>query len=556
MSSSPRSANEFPIRFARSRAGEVYAEASGIRIHSAYDPRREARRFVEAQTADPSPATWVVLGEALGYLTEAIRERSPQARILPISYHAQLVGAESKTAWSPASRETIEAYLTRSLGELEIEGLKVIEWAPSGAAFPREAQRAKAAVAQAVRELSGSLTTTRAFGLRWARNCLANFLALEDRLESASLGALSPLRRLAVVAASGPSLAEALPILKPLRKSILLISLPSSLSALAAAGLRPDLVVATDGGNWASLHLAEVARLPPGERLPLAMPLSAARGSWHTGGPLLLLTQATLFERELLAESRLSAIPIAAHGTVAAGALALALLLTRGPVVVAGLDLCFRDILEHVRPHTFDSIWERRESRLAPAYSAQFQRAMERLERASEGESFAARTSHAFRAYAGWFAGLADSEGRLFRLHPSPIALPGFTPLDGDALRRLSGEAARCEPRTRLPFGEAAAVPRERRAAAAAAVLARIEERLALGRRALGNPPRSGGKDSGELPIQPELGELLYELDTAGLLETKRAARVEGLEAGRTRLFASIESAEAHIAQMRAHYLG
>ena len=555
MSSSPRSANESPVLLARSRAGALYAEAGGVRIHSAYDPRREARRFIETQMAGPPPSTWVVLGEALGYLTEAIQEHASRARVVRVCYHSRLAGLGDATEWTPASSEAIESFFDRALNELEIEGLKIIEWAPSAAAFPREAARAKAALAQVVREMSGSVTTTRAFGLRWARNCLANFLSLNSIADARVPLASALPRKVAVVAASGPSLSEALPLLTALRERLLLISLPSSLAALTAMDLRPDLVVATDGGSWASLHFAQIARLPPGRALPVAMPLSAARGAWHARGPVLILTQASLFERELLGASGIAALPIASHGTVAAAAVALSLLLSRGPVVLAGLDLCFRDILEHVRPHTFDPLWEREQSRLAPAYGAQFQRSIGRTTRRSDAASSEVRTSNAFRAYAGWFSGFANDDRRLFRLNPSPVELSGLTPIDGGDFRRLVGESTAAEGASGIALPSGSAPPLAERSNVANAVLRRLEERLAAGRRTLLDVRRSGEKSEGELSVDPELGEILYELDTAGLFEAKRAARLDGPDAARRRLLASVDTTEINIARMRSLYL-
>ncbi len=551
MSSSPRSANESPVTLARARSGELYAQAGGVRIHSAYDPRREARRFIETQAADPPPSTWVVLGEALGYLTDAIRERSSRARVLQICYHPSLAGRDEAARWTPASIETIETFLNRLLSELEIEGLKVIEWSPSGAAFPREAERAKAALAQVVREISGSVTTTRAFGLRWARNCLANFLALDLLGDLTRAPSEAPPPKAVVIAASGPSLSEALPLLRELRARLLILSLPSSLAALAAAELRPDLLVATDGGSWASFHLAQILRLPPGEPLPIAMPLSAARGAWQAAGPILVLSQGSLFERELLAASGLPALPIASRGTVAAAAVSLALVLTRGPVVLAGLDLCFRDILEHARPHTFDPLWERGQSRLAPAYGALVQRAVDRAPHL--GASAEARSSTAFRTYAGWFSGLANDERRLFRLNPSSVALPALTPLDGSGLRRLAGETT--PGASRIASRSASVPPFPERASVVDAVLSSLEERLAAGRRTLLALGSSDERSGGELAVDPELGEILYELDTAGLFEAKRAARLDGYDPARRRLLQSIETTESHFRAMRALYL-
>lgn len=559
MSSSPRSSHEPSLLVARSKTGAPYAQVGTIRLHSAYDPMREARRFVEALPFREPPSVCVVLGEAFGYLSDALRARFSATRILAICYDQRLrFEPRSNGEWDPSCPETVDRFFDRVLSDLDVEGLEVIEWQPSAAAYPERARAAREAIAQTVRERTGSLSTIRAFGPRWARNAIVNFLSLEGLVElgrgareSGGFGMQAAPGGAVVIAASGPSLEEALPLLARKRHDLFLIALPSSLAALAAAGLCPDLVVATDAGYWASLHLAEMPRLSGGARPPVAMPLSAARGVWRTGSRVALLDQGGLFERALLALGTLPSLSVAANGTVAAVALEVALQLSDGPIVFAGLDLCFRDIHEHVRPHTFDFLWATGQSRLNPLCGTLVRRA---LDRAKERETGGERTSPAFRAYAGWLARARVSGRRVYRLNPSSVELPAFPPLDADGLARLLAASstlagAAGSERRRILTPREAPILSERRAQVRA-LLRGFERHLAAARsRASGE-----GSDS-PLELSAEVGEMLLELDAGGLLTAKRAARLEGEGAARARLLESIERVRSQLSQMRELYL-
>ena len=48
------------------------------------------------------------------------------------------------------------------------------------------------------------------------------------------------------------------------------------------------------------------------------------------------------------------------------------------------------------------------------------------------------RISRSLETYAGWLAHRASAaHGRIFRLHPSPVELPGAVPIDGPRLSAL-----------------------------------------------------------------------------------------------------------------------
>jgi hypothetical protein len=430
------------------RSGALTARVDGIALHSPYDPAREARRFVEANVGPDAPSAVVILGEGLGYVSAAVESLYPGVRLLRVFYSeeimkigkARAVGAAIPggfgPAWCPGMKAGITAFLAGSLGELDLEGLRLIEWPPSARIFPVMSRNANESVRQFVQELNGSFVTTLAMGRLWMRNAISNFLAIDSTL----VGELCPADRPVLIAAPGPSLEEAAPLIAEVRSRVELWALPSSSLLLHDRGLSPDLLVMTDPGYYSMHHIQFSA-----PSCPLAMPLSAARGVWslprlsgqESAMTPFLLAQPGFFEKSLLEEAGVHAPLVAPHGTVAATALDLALASTRAPVIVAGLDLCTRDISLHARPNAFDRLLHLQSTRLAPHYSLSFLRAAaQRVERVPGIEGV--RASPSLRTYAGWFnEPHADRAERTYRLLPSRIALEGMRALEPASLREL-----------------------------------------------------------------------------------------------------------------------
>jgi len=426
------------IELFTARSGASSVKVDGVAMHSPYDPTREAVRFVRETLGTELPSTVIVLGECAGHVTAAVTHLLPGARVIAAVYSEEIARAaplRGALSWHPGNPLTFADFLRVHLGELQIEGLRVVEWPPAARAFPTVARAAHQALRQVVQELNGSFVTTVAAGRIWLRNSLVNFLQVAPVVS----GRLCAPERPVVIAAPGPSLEEAGPVLAEVRQQFELWALPSSCPFLLDSGLLPDLVVMTDPGFYSMHHLHFAA-----PRCPLAMPLSASRGAWslpaskaHHGTPVFLLEQPVLFEKALLGAAGVAAPIIPPHGTVAATAIDLALASTNAPVIVAGLDMCARDLLSHARPNAFDRLLHLQASRLQPHASLTFHRAAA-LGSTSDARASGLRLTPALRTYAGWFdAGLGGAAGRIHRLLPSAVPLGSMSPLDAPGLRQL-----------------------------------------------------------------------------------------------------------------------
>jgi hypothetical protein len=277
-------------------------------------------------------------------------------------------------------------------------------------------------------------------------------------------------------------------------------------------GLEPDMVVATDGGYWSRLHLYPLASKP----LPIASPLTALPSSAiYRGSGLLLLDQGSFAESELL-PFLCPGVALPPHGTVSGTAIQLAARLTDGPVIVAGLDLASFGDMGHTRPHGFDPVLEAKMSRSSPLESLAWERSA--LATPLALAELPWRSSRSLSAYASALSlDSAALAGRLFRLGPSPVHLPGFVAIDPSDLGSLAtgGGSVSCGLRLR----ERKLPAREHREEI-------LRQRIGFWRDLAAKA--SDGMGRGKLPTSPLLTELLTSVDLVDYAAARRAILAGG----------------------------
>ncbi|HTX72038.1 MAG TPA: 6-hydroxymethylpterin diphosphokinase MptE-like protein [Rectinemataceae bacterium] len=418
---------------APSRTGPSFCSVGGIALHSPYDPEREAARWLDSHDLRKRITCCVLLAPCLDFLSPLLRRRNPRLRIVTIQPDAGFRGREqerSDAAWYPDSPLPLARFLDEAIAEDEVSGVMVLEWPPAARVFPAVLENQRKILRDSIDRLVGSAATIRTFGKRWFINACRSFLLIEEILQP------RPVAEALVLAAAGPSLDDSLAALRPFSGRFRLLAVSSALSACRAAGLEPDLVVTTDGGQWSRNHLEPLAR----QRAPLAAPLTALPSSqiWPQS-PIVLLDQGSFVERRLAPELG-GGVPIPPHGTVVGSALRLAATLGSGPILLAGLDLAVDGDREHCSPHAFDILEEQSGERRLPLSTVRYAHSRQNAPlRLGEG---AWRVSRSLSTYA---SALADEtptfSGRLFRLSPSPVELPGCESVEPDMLPGVLGRA-------------------------------------------------------------------------------------------------------------------
>jgi len=403
-------------------------------LHSRYDPRTEADKYVESLKIAGSPHCFVLVEPGLEYLVPALSRRYPQARLLAVhcSLFIKKTLAEQEHAslppersWFPDSAENITSFLERTIPETELPTVKVIEWRASLQAYGPSLLPLWQEIADFLKRGNANVRTVQAFGARWLKNAIRN-LGLSLRALAYETGDLP-----VAVAGAGPSLSAVLPLLKKAKEegACMVVAVSSAVPALLAGDLVPDLVIATDGGFWARHHLADYLRHSSRkEPIPVAAALTAALPSQFALQGTLMLADASRWQTALLRALDLPFFSAPQRGTVTATALDVALGLTTGTVYLAGFDLAHRDMLTHATPYALDLLIDVKADRFQPAYSQSYARAC----RIEAGGSLA--------VYAAWFKQHLPRYARRLRgltgIHPDLSFLPAADRIDSDGKRR------------------------------------------------------------------------------------------------------------------------
>lgn len=402
--------------------GQYYAQVNGLKLHSPYNPAREAERFAKTKI-QTKPSKILVLGPGLGYLLEACRKLFPEAQLLAVFYHIDFFNwyggktAESCLYENPAA---LSGFLRRNIHEIDLEGFLVLEWPGSGRIFSAISKLVNSVVRNVILELHSNFLTTESFGKKMLLNSVKNFLFHSNIVET------DKINRPVLIAASGPSLENAVTSIRKYRDKFFLLSLPSSLELLHHHSIVPDAVITTDPGFYSGYHIFSRYR-NFSQNLLTVKSFSAAVSPAVFSTPTMFLGWDPLFERDFLIRYYCSDKIIPETGTVAGTALELTLLLKSPAVFFAGLDFSYRDLLSHARPHSFYSLFLSQNKKTNPFHSVLFSRRISFFEK-----------SNSFSAYRTWFSEKLKPCGTVFyRLCPSSVAIPGFKTIDESDFSKL-----------------------------------------------------------------------------------------------------------------------
>ncbi|MDR1319760.1 MAG: DUF115 domain-containing protein [Treponema sp.] len=398
----------------------------GVRLHSRYNPSGEAERYLEALNLPEGIDYFILLEPGLGYLIAPLKKKCPGAKVVALHADRAFRNPPSETAprgipaWFPDSGLSVREFLEKEIPDSS--SIRIIEWRPSLRVYGEGYLSVLSETVDFIKRAGANARTEKNFGRRWLKNFFKNVSLMRSAL------LFRPAASPVVITGSGPSLEDSLPSLFEMRKEVFILASSSSLPALEAGGLEPDLVIATDGGSWAPLHLFAWVRNPArggdgtagaAGRL-LAINPCAAVPSQCGAFPFLVLSDGSLWQSLILKELGVPSLVIPQRGTVTASALELALNLSSGNIYLAGMDLSVRDLRSHARPYGFDHLLYGRASRLNPAYSQTFTR------------SDKIRGGGSHEVYASWFKSRIETlPDRIFSLgnnHPVFKNLPKAPP--------------------------------------------------------------------------------------------------------------------------------
>ncbi|MDR1221198.1 MAG: DUF115 domain-containing protein [Treponema sp.] len=338
-------------------------------LHSRYNPVAEAEKYINSLSVRQGIRFFILIEPGMGYMIPALEKRFPNAKL--VALHVE-----------DAQREgDVQSALEKVIPDTEASTIEIIEWRPSLFFYKERYVRLMSETVAFVKRIDANKRTTTYFGKKWFRNFFKNITIIDTFLAPEKQSGSC------VIAGAGPSLEEALPIIKNLKetKGIFVLAASSAVEPLFHANVKPDMVVATDGGNWALFHLYSTLRprreqggnaLEDEWKPILAISAFAALPSQAASSPVLLMTDGSLWQKTVLAGLGVPFLNMPQRGTVTASALDMAFAVFQGNVFIAGIDLANDGVRAHARPYPLDFSLENT-NRLACAYSTAFVRTVE-----------------------------------------------------------------------------------------------------------------------------------------------------------------------------------
>ncbi len=351
------------ITFKETSNGELACSSNNVRLHSFYNPVKEAQRFAETAECLFNPSYILVTEPCISYCASFLRKRFPKAKLCCIRFCDGFSDYDKE--WDKIFHSNVQDnQLNHNLSEdifnyMGDEGIAAclfLSWKASDQAFPDISKFSWDEIKKAVVKSRSILGTRNFFAKRWTKN------ALRFSLFTKKTATIKNGNGDIVICASGPSLHSSIECIKKYRERFFLIAVSSALSPLVANGIIPDLCISTDGGFWAKLHISFALN---SHDIPLALP---AEGSCFATimnkTAIIPLYYGDGTSEAILKEIGFSGLKALRNGSVSGTAIQLALSITDGNIYYCGLDLAFSKGFVHTQPNELEINDSRNDGRL------------------------------------------------------------------------------------------------------------------------------------------------------------------------------------------------
>jgi hypothetical protein len=322
-----------------------------IFLNSAYEPEGEAQRWLAGQELGDSHLI-VLFGLGLGYHLKALLEKARSSRrIIVVEPNGEILGIVRSNGFC---RAVLDAPNVQVVGNWEAfkklydnledpwVNVRLFTIPSYLQVYGEEFQAFAGKLQQELNALRTRRQTILHFSRQWQENFFRNLRHLRPSGRIASgFGLFEGIP--AIIVSSGPSLEKNIHQLKSAKDKALIIAAGSSVRALAAADIRPDLVVALDAGAFnyeARFKDLQLSGIP----LVYDLILHPEIVEKHAGPRVAMMTH----KANLWLEGYFGPIGLLELGpSVANTAMDLAWRLGADPIVLVGQDLAFTDEKSH-----------------------------------------------------------------------------------------------------------------------------------------------------------------------------------------------------------------
>ncbi|UTC61569.1 motility associated factor glycosyltransferase family protein [Treponema sp. OMZ 787] len=338
-----------------------------VKLHSSYNPQKEAERF--SDTINGNPKIIVITEPGESYLASALRKKFPESKLIAMRYTDNYFLESDKLwdkVWRPASGN-VSFFLVNNIPDEFLASTLFLPWKPAEKVWPDSASWVWKEISQAVKIIQSVIATRSFFGKKWLKNMSGNFIFAEKILsrnffKEMNLGIAEP----CFFAAAGPSLDEVLDKYSKNINGMFNTAAASALPAVLSRNIRLDLCISTDGGFWAANHI-KYLQDKNFKETALAFPLEAKIPyNILKNNNSVFLSYGSALENLFFDSLGIEPIPAKRNGTVSGTAIELLLDNTAGKIFIAGLDLKESKGFSHCSPHESQKQKEIKADRLNP----------------------------------------------------------------------------------------------------------------------------------------------------------------------------------------------
>jgi len=258
----------FTITIAKSGHKTLHYNIGGttIRIHSAYDPIKEALRI--ADQCNPKRASIIIVcGLGLGYHIQALKSKFPTHTIIVIEKDkmlAERVRQEFPEVISLASIVHDEEQIATALESIDIRSFKgtaLLVHRPSYSLHPEFYDTMTASLHKQISSRVSDLLTRFEFEELWVKNILLNSKLMHTTLPVQSLfGKFKGMP--GIIVSAGPSLIQSLDALAQAYDKALIVCVDTAYKVLERHNIKPHIVMTLDAQTHSIKHFLGITHKP------------------------------------------------------------------------------------------------------------------------------------------------------------------------------------------------------------------------------------------------------------------------------------------------------
>ncbi|UTY25897.1 6-hydroxymethylpterin diphosphokinase MptE-like protein [Treponema denticola] len=390
-----------------------------VKLHSSYNPQKEAERFSDTIIGNPKIIVITEPGES--YLASALRKKFPKAKLMAMRYTDNYFLESDKfwdRVWRPASGNP-SFFLVNNIPDEFLSSTLFLPWKPAEKVWPDSASWVWKEISEAVKIIQSLIATRSFFGKRWLKNMSDNFIFTEKPVNLDFFGENNiENKKPSFFAGAGPGLNEVLDNYSNNINGIFNMAAASALPAVLSRNIKLDLCISTDGGFWVANHL-KYLKDKTFEETSLAFPLEAKIPyQILKNNNCLFLSYGSSLENLFFTNLGIEPIPAKRNGTVSGTAIELLLDKTGGKIFIAGLDLKESKGFSHCSPH---------ESQIQKEIKAN------RLDTLSNFAAISNFDLRSLKTYKKWFCQIPVTRAeKLFRIGKDLPPLGNIKSIDGE----------------------------------------------------------------------------------------------------------------------------